>query len=952
VVTVRRAVVIVLMLSASAAAGERGAHLSASSIQTWVEQNQRVFTLEKDASVATEEGGLSGDAMVVWFDEKPSSKSGAINLKVYSEIRGVGSMTAFTTTGGLFVTDSTLTAYGRPRESALFARARKALAAGDQAADGGRPLAATDVADAANPAAAAASTESTVETGKGEGAAAAAGVGSTASEVAKPESAPAGGVGSTASELAKPEAAPAAPGAKAPEEKAAGGRRPEEKAPLFEMPKLPPGTEPIEVTFTPIHETKPNLETRKEDGTTIYIVTGGVEVGGLGPNKVRAENIVVRIVETPEGKPKEAGVYAEENVRLTLPSVTIDAHSLYYEYPSNRAVMLKAEFYMTLTKEGLPLIMRAQTVRALSGNRFRADNAYVTTCEFGHPDYRMAASTVTVTPIRDAEGNESAMVVAENNRLYIGALPVLWWPRLSRDIKDTHTPLRRFSVGPRSGRFGSYVYTTWDMLDFMGGRSPESWAARVSQWGDLTANVDYREKRGPGTGSDFRYARGKTVGELLTYYIDDRGTDANGFKPSSDNRGRVKWGQRTFYEKYQIDSELSYLSDRGFLTEYYEREAKEDKEQETYVYVKRPWEHAQASFLYRARLNDFQTQTEYLPQGRLEAVGYSLCDGKVVYNSTTLADNVRFSPDEASGEKRFQTQRFDTKHIFDAPIAAPCGLTFTPFATVRESFFDRRVDGGGTDRFAGSYGAKVGLPQIWRVYDAHSALLDVDGLRHIASVDFTYEDVYSSTRRPSELLQFDDVDTVRRMEVLTPALRQRLQTKREGLEPGEPKRIVNLLTLDAEADWFPEPERDNGGREWSDVRINSRMMITDDVSLVADGKYNTYDEEFDKYGLWVNINHWPRTTLALGDRHIRGASSAVLTGMIDHEVTERWRLGTLVQYDADQGRMANSKVVVTRSLHRFAMEFTFGYDRGRRDTTAGINIYAVTGEAGAAATKY
>ena len=67
---------------------------------------------------------------------------------------------------------------------------------------------------------------------------------------------------------------------------------------------------------------------------------------------------------------------------------------------------------------------------------------------------------------------------------------------------------------------------------------------------------------------------------------------------------------------------------------------------------------------------------------------------------------------------------------------------------------------------------------------------------------------------------------------------------------------------------------------------------------------------------------------------------------------ERWRLGTLVQYDADQGRMANSKVVVTRSLHRFAMEFTFGYDRGRRDTTAGINIYAVTGEAGAAATKY
>jgi len=878
-------------LAAPALAGE-GMRITAKEIVTWAEGGERVFVLEKDAGIEAPGGSLAADAMVVRFDEKAAASGGTIEIRVYSEKAGVGSVTVLTGSGELAVDDTALRSSNAPIESELVARADKAFLAeaGSRTADA-----------AAAPDAKGAGSEGTGHTAAASG------------------TAQAGAAG-------KPETG---------DSTAAGAGDKETKAEIIPGMRLPEGESII--TYSPIDSDYYDSEMEKIGNATRIVITGGIEIA-LGEYKMRAGNMVIYAIESDEGKVSEVQIYAEENVRFITPSATLDADRLFYDSAGNSALLVSARLYAQLTREGLPLILRAERVRSYGGTLYKATEGYATTCEFGKPHYKLWAKSTSIIPVKHPDGTDSALVISRDNRFYAGGVPVLRWPRLSRDIKEIYTPLRRLSID-NSDSFGNCVYTTWSLFDFFGGETASSWAARMSKWSQLEGSVDYRSKRGTGAGLEFDYDRPEIRGAAEGYHIKDRGTDGNGFVPPSDDRGRLRWRQRTRYGQYQIDTELSYISDRGFLPEYYERETKEDKAPETYLYVKRPWEHAQAEFLYRARLNDFQTQTEYLPQGRLDFVGYPLWDGSVLYSSTTRAGNVRFSPDDAFRMPSRQTQRFDTLHSFEAPLPTSSGFTFTPFTRFRESYWDDAADGRHADRFAGSWGAKIAAPPVWRTYDVSSRLFNVNRIRHVVNFDVTYEDVYNSTRRPTELLPFDDVEFVGETKAATLALRQRFQTKRDAVAEGEAQRLVNLLTLDAEADYFPEPGDDNAGRAWSNVRANSRAAVTDDVSVILDGDYDTYQGRFDKAAAWLRVDHYPRTTFSLGNRYIRPVSSSVLTATVDHVITDRWDICLVSQYDFDHGQMLDERFVLRRRVHEFAIEFKVKYDKGRHDTTVGIDVY-------------
>jgi len=965
-------VAVVLLLPAAALAGD-GVRLSAGEIHTWVDGGTRVLVLGKDPRVVSGGGTLTSDEMVIWFDENAAAKSGRIELTVYSEKSGSGALARVTGTGSLTVDDRGLVAHSEGQESRLYSRATAALAEArrikqsdaqapvvspapetpvlrqpaipaPQAEPGAVAIPDVAVSTDASLQAPSAATESVLTAPSTSSELAAAAVNKKAGESEPRTEAPAA---PAAAEEPKEAAKPQSAGQPSAGQPSAGQPSAGQKL-LESISRTQPGDQKAaEITYSATTAAGYSMETRQEDGASLIIITGGIEIA-LGNYKMRSNNMVIRMISGEGDTVKQLQVYAEGDVHFITPAAALNAERLFYDSADDSATLVDAEVYAELTLGGLPLIVRARKVRSYAGALYRADNAVATTCAFADPHYHFAAKTASVIPIRHDDGTDSALVVSRNNKFYAGPIPILSWKEMSRDITETNTPLRRLQGG-HSGKFGYYAYSSWDVFDLIGGSSPDSPAARMSRWSDLTWALDYRTQRGPGTGFEYTYKKPWISGELDTYYTKDNGTDSNGFKPSSEDRGRVKWRQRAFYEDYQIDSEFGYVSDRGFLREYHEREAKEEKEPETYLYVKRPWEYSQAGFLYRTRINEYQqrpgdlsTQADYLPQARYDVVGYPMWDGAVVYNQTTRADNVRFRPDDALGLGTAQTQRVDTYHVFETPLATACGLTFTPFTTVRESYFSKAVGQDSVNRFAGSWGAKVSTPALWHVYDVSSPMLNINRLRHIVNFDFTYEDVYDSTRTPSELFQFDDVDQVKRMDVATLALRQRLQTKRDGIGQGDPRRTVDLVTFDAEADYFPHPGRDNSDRIWSDLRLNSRAMITDDISLITDGDYNTADGTFDKAGVWVMMDHSPRTTVAVGNRYIRRVSSSVVTGSIDHQITERWETGALAQYDVDTGQNLQERLVLRRNVDEFAIEFYASFDRGGGNWNYGVNVYPMT----------
>src|SRR5262249_55831527 len=77
-------------------------------------------------------------------------------------------------------------------------------------------------------------------------------------------------------------------------------------------------------------------------------------------------------------------------------------------------------------------------------------------------------------------------------------------------------------------------------------------------------------------------------------------------------------------DKIQLAVEARKQSDRDLLFEYFRSVAYTQKEQETYVYLRRSWDEVGARIIGRWRLNDFQSQTEELPAARLDFLTYPL----------------------------------------------------------------------------------------------------------------------------------------------------------------------------------------------------------------------------------------------------------------------------------------------------------------------------------------
>ncbi len=69
---------------------------------------------------------------------------------------------------------------------------------------------------------------------------------------------------------------------------------------------------------------------------------------------------------------------------------------MYYDLRSDRAVLLDAVFW-TCASRGMPLYLRAESIRKESDNQFAADNARLANVAFADPHFSIGADSVTLT---------------------------------------------------------------------------------------------------------------------------------------------------------------------------------------------------------------------------------------------------------------------------------------------------------------------------------------------------------------------------------------------------------------------------------------------------------------------------------------------------------------------------------------------------------------------------
>jgi lipopolysaccharide transport LptD-like protein len=695
-------------------------------------------------------------------------------------------------------------------------------------------------------------------------------------------------------------------------------------------------------------------------GRQVAIYTGGVVVMA-GDIEMKAGNVVIwtnnsersKEINPETGKVRgpEAEIYLEGNVVFNESTRTVRASKVYYDIATNRAMILDAAVRSFSRARGVPVYYYAKEARQLARGKFVAEKAAFTTSEMGIPHTAIEGKHFEFTDLseEDPDGTKHRRIRyrADNVVSRIRNVPVTWWPRMAGDIEQGETALRRVQLSERSNR-GTGIESQWHLWKLLGlYRAPSGFKKTY-------LNLNFFSERGPVIETESRYLRDDFYGNWLATFVHDQGKDNIGgdsVKPPREPRGRVRWRHRQFLPRdWQLTLETSYLSDAQYLAEWYEREFKEGKDQETLVHLKKQWDRNTLSILMKGRINDFQTETEVFPRVEYHLLGQPLWEDRLTYNTTSVLEYAQFSPDDRLAAPRSSpwTTIVDTDH----EVAMPIQLGFVkvlPFVDGRATYFEHQVRGRGDD--VRTYIAS-GLRASWylsKVYDdVHSQLWNLNRLRHVNTFDI--EAMVAQTDVPSRRLHaFDEpgsaetklVRGVDKTDVYRLGWRQRWQTHR-----GPEQKNVDWITFDMLMTWFGDTDTPrvspDDDRAHNNLTVDYAWQLSDTTSLVGDVYYTTNDGEIRIANVGLSVIRSPRFSYYIGNRYIRGADSSLLTLGLDYVINRKWSIHAFEQIDLDQDfDNTSTRLELVRRLANWYMTVSFEFDNGEDDKIFSVQFQPV-----------
>ena len=521
----------------------------------------------------------------------------------------------------------------------------------------------------------------------------------------------------------------------------------------------------------------------------MVIWTRGVDEPDLGGDKLQS-------ADTP------FEIYMDGNIIFREEERVIYAQRMYYDATNQVATVLDAEVLTPVPRyEGL-LRLHAEVIRQTGRGQFVASDAFFTSSRLGSPGYRLQAGSVSFEDIQEPrldpvtglplldprthepEVDHRQMVTSENNLLFVDDLPVFYWPRMATDLKDSSYYIRRAEV-KNDSIFGFQAITEWDLYQLLGIHDRPA----GTKWG---LGLDWFSKRGFGHATDFRYDRpdflgipGRAVGLIDYFGIDDHGTDDLGLSRRSvpleqSYRYRLFAQHRQMLEgNVQMTAQLGLISDDNFLQQYFKREWDEMPDEVTSAEFKKIRDNNSWTLTVGGRLNDFFTQTDWLPRLDHFWLGQPLLGGSLVWFEHSSAAYAQFhtldlpNPDQEAApaiQQRYlpwevsptgqplntQSSRFFTRQEIDYPFqAGPVKLV--PYALGEAAHWDEARNGDDLNRYYGQLGLRASIP-VWHVDPTvESTLWNLHGLAH--KIVFDAEAAYATTNHHvDELPLYDPLD--------------------------------------------------------------------------------------------------------------------------------------------------------------------------------------------------
>ncbi len=514
-------------------------------------------------------------------------------------------------------------------------------------------------------------------------------------------------------------------------------------------------------------------------------------------------------------------IYLEGNVVFREGNSVVYAKKMYYDVRNRIGVIENAEMLAEVPgMEGAYFRLGADKIVQENEDRLRASNAWVSTSMMGTPTYRLHTDSLvaersrsglydalTGQPAIDPKTglqatNDKQFVIAENNFVSIGNLPVFYWPWMAMDVRDRAMYLKSLKFG-HDGVLGTQVQTGWDLYQLLQVKNRPS----GTEW-DL--DLDYLSRRGLGHGTTFKYERDsignwdtRAVGLANFYGIYDKGLDnlghgrrQVGFENKYRYRGIWKHRQELNFSCLDNDwinqspwtftGQIGKSSDRNFIPEFFEDEWNSSSNPETRLELKRTSDNRSLGLDVDVRTDNFYTQTNWLPKLSHYWVGQSLWDSPFVWYEHTKVGYAQFNTTESpydpadadlfryldwelnpgyssNGANMSKNDRlsgdglvFSSRQEVDLPLfLGP--IKTTPYALGEYGFWGEGVENNSISRLYGRLGVRFNLP-IWKVdSDVESKTWYVNGLAHKMNfvVDASYSD---ANKNYNDLVLYDQID--------------------------------------------------------------------------------------------------------------------------------------------------------------------------------------------------
>ncbi len=501
-------------------------------------------------------------------------------------------------------------------------------------------------------------------------------------------------------------------------------------------------------------------------------------------------------------------VYLEGNIVFRQGDRTVYADRMYYDIRRNVGTIINAELLTPLTNirnldyQGI-VRLKAAVIEQLDATRFVARDALITTSRLEVPTYHLGSETITfentqqprinpntgtqaVDPVTlEPEYQSASLAQSQNNFVYLGNVPVFWWPTFSTNLEEPSYYVDNLRI--RNDRiFGFQTLVDLDMFQILGVADPPVGV----EW-DLS--LDYLSDRGFGYGTAVEYDRdsffntlGPTTGLFDAWFIKDNGLDNLGFGrrnivPEASFRGRTFWNHRQeiaegWLAGWTTQAEVGWISDRTFLEQYYEQEWDDRKDQRTGVRLKRLMENRSLSIEANGQLNPFFTETQWLPRLDAYVLGQDLLSETLTWHSkTSLAyanQNVASMPtnptlasqwtllpweqDSAGGRANPNGERLVTRNQIAMPLNFE-PFKVVPFAMGELGHWGSDLDGDDIQRGYFQTGVRASIP-FWTVNPRiQDPLFNLNGLAHKVVFDMEAS-ISESNRDLDQFPLYDELD--------------------------------------------------------------------------------------------------------------------------------------------------------------------------------------------------